>query len=118
MLPFEIENLKQSDNQSKSNFIKNSEYIHEAWFIENPVSRELTKRITLKLGPMAQQDFIIVNRSPVQIKRTENMLSIINVGLLTYKGEQFGVKHSFENFLKYQYNNDMKLFLADRKELS
>lgn len=87
MLPFEIENLKQSDNQSKSNFIKNSEYIHEAWFIENPVSRELTKRITLKLGPMAQQDFIIVNRSPVQIKRTENMLSIINVGLLTYKGE-------------------------------
>lgn len=46
------------------------------------------------------------------------MLSIINVGLLTYKGEQFGVKHSFDNFLKYHYNNDMKLFLADRKELS
>lgn len=65
VIPFEIENLKQSDNQSKCNFIKNSEYIHEAWFIENPVSRELTKRITLKLGPMAQQDFIIVNRSPI-----------------------------------------------------
>jgi len=52
------------------------------------------------------------------VKRTENLLSIINVGLLTYKGEQFGVKHSFDNFLKYHYNNDMKLFLADRKELS
>ena len=46
------------------------------------------------------------------------MLSIINVGLLTYKGEEFGVKHSFENFLGYYYNNDMKSFLADRKELS
>lgn len=67
---------------------------------------------------MAQQDFIIVNRSPIQVKRTENLLSIINVGLLTYKGEQFGVKHSFDNFLKYHYKNDMKLFLADRKELS
>jgi len=67
---------------------------------------------------MAQQDFIIVNRSPMQVKKTENMLSIINVGLLTYKEEQFGVKHSFENFLNYQYNNDMKMFLADRKELA
>jgi hypothetical protein len=46
------------------------------------------------------------------------MLSIINVGLLTYKGEEFGVKHSFENFLNYYYKNDMKSFLADRKDLS
>jgi hypothetical protein len=46
------------------------------------------------------------------------MLSIINVGLLTYKGEEFGVKHSFENFLNFYYNNDMKAFLADRKDLS
>lgn len=45
-LPFEIEN-------SKTSFHRNSEYVHEAWFIENPVSRELTKRITLKLGPLA-----------------------------------------------------------------
>lgn len=82
------------------------------------MSRELTKRITLKLGPLAQQDFIIVNRSPIQVKRSENLLSIINVGLLTYKGEQFGVKHSFENFLKYHYNGDMKLFLSDRKDLA
>lgn len=32
----------------------NSEYKHEAWFIENPKTRELTKRITLKLGPKAE----------------------------------------------------------------
>jgi hypothetical protein len=52
------------------------------------------------------------------IKKAENMLSIINLGLLTYKGEEFGVKHSFENFLNYYYKNDMKSFLADRKDLS
>lgn len=54
----------------------------------------------------------------MQVKKPENMLSIINVGLLTYKDEQFGVKHSFENFLSYQYKNDMKMFLADRKDLA
>jgi len=43
------------------------------------------------------------------------MLSIINVGLLTYKGEKFGVEESFEQFLAVQYKNNMKEFLADRK---
>jgi len=32
----------------------NSEMKHEAWYIENPISKELTKRITLKLGPKAE----------------------------------------------------------------
>ncbi len=64
----------------------NSEMKYESWFIENPISKELTKRITLKLGPKSQQEFIIVVKSPL-VKKTENMLSIINIGLLTYKGE-------------------------------
>jgi len=38
----------------KSDTISNSECKHEAWYIENPVSKELTKRITLKLGPKAE----------------------------------------------------------------
>ena len=64
----------------------NSEMKYESWFIENPISKELTKRITLKLGPKSQQEFIIVIKSPF-VKKTENMLSIINIGLLTYKEE-------------------------------
>ena len=64
----------------------NSEMKYESWFIENPISKELTKRITLKLGPKSQQEFIIVIKSPL-LKKTENMLSIINIGLLTYKEE-------------------------------
>ena len=68
----------------------NSEMKYESWYIENPVSKELTKRITLKLGPKSEQEFIIVVKSPL-VKKTENMISIINIGLFTYKGERFGV---------------------------
>ena len=79
-------------------YIVNSEMKYDAWFIENPVSKELTKRITLKLGPNSQQDFVIVMKSPMP-KKSENMITFINIGLLTYKGEEFGVKESFEQFL-------------------
>ena len=56
-------------------------------------------------------------RSP-NAKRSENMLSIINIGLLTYQDEQFGVKESFEDFLKSNYNGSMKDFLRDRKKVA
>ena len=101
----------------KGDRIVNSEIKHESWYIENPVSKELTKRITLKLGPKAEQDFIIVVRSPTS-RKSENMVSLINIGLLTYQNEAFGVKESFESFLKYNYENSMKNFLKDRKSLA
>ena len=97
----------------------NSEFKHEAWYIENPISRELTKRITLKLGPKAEQEFIIVVRSPTaNVRRVENMLSIINIGLLTYADEEFGGKDSFEDLLRMRYSNSMKEFLRERKKLA
>ena len=46
------------------------------------------------------------------------MLAIINIGVLTYADENFGLKDSFEDFLKINYNNSMKEFLRDRKKLS
>jgi hypothetical protein len=112
-LPFQLD----AENGKKSENIVNSEIKHESWYIENPISKELTKRITLKLGPKAEQDFIIVVRSP-NTKRTENLLSVINIGLLTYADEQFGVKESFEDFLKTNYSNSMKEFLRDRKKVA
>jgi hypothetical protein len=36
------------------------------------------------------------------------MMSVINVGLLTYANEQFGVLQSFEEFLQDNYENSMK----------
>lgn len=61
--------------------------MYESWYIENPNSKELTKKITLKLSAQAVQEFIIVIRSPLKIKKPENLVSLINIGLLTYKGE-------------------------------
>jgi hypothetical protein len=46
------------------------------------------------------------------------MLSIINIGLLTYADEEFGGKDSFEDLLKVRYNNSMKEFLRERKKLA
>jgi len=112
-LPFSLENSEEK----KSGAVVNSETKHEAWYIENPVSKELTKRITLKLGPKAEQDFIIVVRAP-NTKAPENMLSMINIGLLTYADEKFGVKESFEDFLKNKFKGSMKDFLKDRKKVT
>ena len=46
------------------------------------------------------------------------MLSIINIGVLTYADEQFGLKDTFEDFLKANYGGSMKEFLRDRKKLA
>lgn len=115
-MPFSLD-APETEGKKNSENIVNSEIKHESWYIENPISKELTKRITLKLGPKAEQDFIIVVRSP-NAKRTENMLSVINIGLLTYADEQFGVKESFEDFLKNNYSGSMKDFLRDRKKVA
>lgn len=56
-------------------------------------------------------------RSP-STKKSENLMSIINIGLLTYADEQFGVKESFEDFLKKHHNNSMKDFLRERKKVA
>jgi hypothetical protein len=112
-LPFNLNDACSSDDGS----INNSEVKHEAWYIENPVTRELTKRITLKLGPKAEQDFIIVVRAPT-CKKSENLLAVINIGLLTYADEQFGLTESFEEFLKTKFKGLMKDFLKDRKKVS
>jgi hypothetical protein len=50
-IPFSLVNMSKNPNGSKKESIVNSEMKHQTWYIENPVSKELTKRITLKLGP-------------------------------------------------------------------
>ena len=115
----EAKKRPQTAGQGSNDNIVNSEFKHESWYIENPISRELTKRITLKLGPKAEQEFIVVLRCPSNnVKRIENMLSIIYIGLLTYADEEFGGRDSFEDLLKNRYNNSMKEFLRDRKKLA
>ena len=45
-------------------FIKNSEIEFNCWFIENPITKELQKQITLKIGAQMSQEFIIVIKAP------------------------------------------------------
>jgi hypothetical protein len=52
------------------------------------------------------------------VRRIENLISIINLGLLTYADEEFGGRDSFEELLKTRYNNSMKEFLRERKKLA
>jgi hypothetical protein len=58
-LPFSLDCESPAADTPKTggkrpDIIVNSEIKHEAWYIENPISKELTKRITLKLGPKAE----------------------------------------------------------------
>jgi hypothetical protein len=105
-LPFPLE---------KNQFV-NSEMKYELWWIENPLTKEMTKRITIKLGPKSMQEFVIVIKTP-NVKRTENLLSIINIGLLTLPNDRFGQSESFEDYLAYFYDGKMRDFLNDRKKV-
>ena len=49
--------------------------------------------------PEANQQFIIVAKSPYTPKISENLFSMLNIALLTYKGEKFGVRQSFERYM-------------------
>mmetsp|Transcript_11963 Transcript_11963/g.16450 ORF Transcript_11963/g.16450 Transcript_11963/m.16450 type:complete len:104 (+) Transcript_11963:1589-1900(+) len=46
------------------------------------------------------------------------MLSVINVGLLTYADEKFGAAQSFDEFLKTEFGGSMKEFLRNRKKVA
>lgn len=61
---------------------KNSEEIYECWHIENPKTKELTKKITLKLGPQCEQEFIIVMRAP-STSGKEMLYAFLNLNLFT-----------------------------------
>ena len=102
---------------SKSAAITNSEKKYHIWYIENPVTRELTKRITLKLSPQAVQKFIIVVRGP-NAPKTENLAAMIDIGLLTFANERFSSNNTFEDFLRKEFNSDMKVFMEERRALT
>lgn len=44
--------------------IKNSEKELQSWFIENPISKDLVKSITIRMPPSAEKEFIIVLKAP------------------------------------------------------
>lgn len=90
-----------NESKTKSGYkgkIMNSEMKYDCWFIENPITKDLSKKITLKLKAKSKEKFIVVLRTPT-LNHPQNILSLINVGLLTFRDEKFGVEENFEDFL-------------------
>jgi hypothetical protein len=54
-LPFDYKDGKR---------IINSEKNIKCWFVENPISKELVKTITLRMSPNSEKEFIIVLKAP------------------------------------------------------
>lgn len=63
--------------------VQNYEKAHGCWYIENPISKELTKRIVVKLGVNCEQEFIIVVKPP-KTSITEHIAAFVSFKLLTY----------------------------------
>lgn len=79
--------------EKKKRFIPNSENSSQCWYIENPKTKDLTKKITLKLGPKCEQEFIIVLKT-LQPKQKAISLSFLNLEIHGIDGkEKFNVKH-------------------------
>lgn len=74
------EEKKNALLEKKKRFVSNSEHTSQCWFIENPKTKDLTKKITLKLGPKCEQEFIIVLKT-LQPKFKNISLSFLNLEL-------------------------------------
>ena len=44
--------------------LPNSEKVLKCWYIENPISKELIKSITIRMPPQTEKEFIIVLKAP------------------------------------------------------
>ena len=82
-LPFSYEDGTQ---------IKNAEGEYNCWFIENPVSKELQKQITLKIGAGMSQEFIIVVKAPKN-KLQSRIVSFIEIQMAEDIKKTLNEKH-------------------------
>lgn len=77
---YTTEEARSNALEKKRRYIDNSENKSECWFIENPRTKDLTKKITLKLGPKCEQEFIVVLKT-LQPKHKSLSLSFLNLVL-------------------------------------
>ena len=48
----------------------------QSWYIENPISKELVKSLTIRLSAKAEKEFIIVLKAPVN-QYQQNLVSFL-----------------------------------------
>lgn len=106
---------KQQKKLWKNKLMVNSETQHECWFIENPNSKELTKKITLKLGPSCEQEFIIVLKAPSKCKK-KPLVSFLNLELQGVDEEQlewvWRRDHKDMSFSKFERKKWMQVLVC------
>lgn len=81
--------------------MKNSEQEFNCWYIENPVSKELQKKISCKIAPGQNQEFIVVVKAPKN-KLTERIVSFIDVEIEEKPVIQKSVDHKSSKVVSTQ----------------
>ena len=81
-------------NYKDGTLIKNSELEHNCWFIENPSSKELQKKLEVTLPAQSNQEFIVVVKAPKNRlqSRIVSFIDISPTDQLT-SGEEKHVSH-------------------------
>ncbi len=74
------------------------------WFIENPVSKELCKSITLRMSPSAEKEFIIVLKAPTG-RQQYSMVSFLTIQLAQRKSKN----EEIEKHLKKTDTDEVEL---------
>ena len=102
----------------QDNTIENSEFKYQTWFIENPVTKELQKKLYMKLDAYAIQPFTIVVRGPVNATKSQNLACKVAVSVLNQPGERFDQDNTFDYFLETEYDGRIDSFIQDRQSVA
>ena len=78
-MPYENEELPVVFTEN--DVYTNSEITHNAWFIENPINRELQKKVCFRLEGESEQEFIIVIKTPNK-KTAVDLITYIHISIL------------------------------------
>ena len=67
----------------------------QSWFIENPISKDLAKKLTVRLSPNAEKEFIIVMKAPSN-RVKYNMASYLYIKSAAHSRRQNSTGDHFE----------------------
>jgi hypothetical protein len=67
----------------------------QSWFIENPISKDLVKSITIRMSPRAEKEFIIVMKAPSN-RIKSNMASFLHLKSASHTRRMSSQNEGFE----------------------
>lgn len=79
-----------------------------AWFIENPITKDLVKSLTMRVGPMSEKEFIIVMKAPND-RVAFNMTAFLNLRLVSLREYNKRMEKKLRNNGQHDDIEDIKL---------